>query len=827
MVKRSDFAQKLLDDLRVRKERMSAAQSSKSSKPITADAYSYSKQAYSGSREMKTHRTAGLKNGSTCHKSTGGNRSLSIGEASNEIVPFGTGRSSKQIGDLSLALAFALENGGKLRRKDSSGNSSVLDFLNQIGRRPVDMAKMERSSIDRNSSSATSRFPTLSHLHIKEISKGAQKLNQILSACSNGLNFDRYSIEIGRELLKGAMDLEESLRMLVNLQEASEYMISPQSKTRITLLDDDEDDDNIVKKDENKQLAKPMFSFDKPSKNSHYIQEAARTDLKQRLMALNYKSETMNFGHNEHILSSSNSTSQRRPASYSPNVKTFAAFSEHKNHSSPSKLKAENGRIPNVIAKLMGLEELPENDNSKYITMKKSSSKEKTEQTVAKKTADGSLTHERKTTDAGNLVSTIRKHKQIQTNQIQLAQDTTHILQAERNLASQHTSIEGTIHAGKSVQKDVEGIKPMRSSNNADMKIGKHQRNIDQSSQRIGSRKDIQEKEQPQDNPKLREQKGNRKGENKDLILKHQLQQLTYQRTNGSEAPITLQGQAESNLSILKTKRRDMHKLLSDNQPNSPNDLAFQQTQMLQNFELQGGKHHAGENGQQSVKEKIQVRRQIGSESRSLPKKHSHTSQATTDNGSSTESTGTVQSVGFPNKKHHGDLAQEKISSNFSVNVQDSMNKNSNQNSSPRNLNTEVIKEKNRTSIPPEMEEKSVHLPAVQKVKVTKVQQAVVPQKTDELVTRRSGNPHNLARPPKHQTSILQEAKQKRHNKFVQSKEEEQVRSSRTREAETCILKPKNQYQAHNNQTCRKDYKVKLNNLPTCAVLLQLMNVKA
>ncbi|KAF2324568.1 hypothetical protein GH714_015323 [Hevea brasiliensis] len=228
------------------------------------------------------------------------------------------------------------------------------------------------------------------------------------------------------------------------------------------------------------------------------------------------------------------------------------------------------------------------------------------------------------------------------------------------------------------------------------MKIGKHQRNIDQSSQRIGSRKDIQEKEQPQDNPKLREQKGNRKGENKDLILKHQLQQMTYQRTNGSEAPITLQGQAESNLSILKTKRRDMHKLLSDNQPNSPNDLAFQQTQMLQNFELQGGKHHAGENGQQSVKEKIQVRRQIGSESRSLPKKHSHTSQATTDNGSSTESTGTVQSVGFPNKKHHGDLAQEKISSNFSVNVQDSMNKNSNQNSSPRNLNTEsssVIKD--------------------------------------------------------------------------------------------------------------------------------------
>ncbi|KAF2299922.1 hypothetical protein GH714_005968 [Hevea brasiliensis] len=783
MAKRSDFAQKLLDDLRVRKERMSASQSSKSSKPITADAYSYSKQAYRGSREMKTHQTTALINGSTCHKSTGGNRSFSIGEASKQIVPFGRGRSSEQIGDLSMALAFALENGGKLRRMDSSGNSSVLGFLNQIGRRSVDMAKIERSSIDRHSS-ATSRFPTLSHLHIKEISKGAQKLNQILKACSNGVNFDRYSIEIVRELLKGAMDLEESLRMLVNLQEASEYMISPQSKTRITLLDDDEDDnDIIVKTDENKQLARPIFSFDKPSRNSHYIHEAARTDLKQRLMALTYKSETTNFGHDNHTLRTLNS--QRRSASHNPNVKNLMAFSEHKKHSSPSILKPENGRIPNVIAKLMGLEELPENDDSKYITKKESSSKGKTERIVAKKTAE--VTHERKTKDAGTLGSDIRKHKQMQPNQIQLTQDTTHSLHAERNLASQHASFEGTSHHGKLLQKDVEGIKPMRSSNKVNMKIGKHQSNIDQPSQRIGSRKDIQEKERKQDNPKLREQKGKEKGETK--VLKQQLQQMTHQTLNGSEAAIVLQGQAECNLTMLKTEMRDAHMLLSNNQAKSANNLAFQQQQMLQNFESLDIKHHAVDNEHQNIKQKIQVRRQIRSESRSLPKKYPHTSQAITNNGSSTESTGTMQSMGFPNRWHHGDLVQDKNSPNFNVTMQDSMDKNSNQNMSPRNLNSEVMKEKNITTIPPVMEEKPVHLTAVQKVKVTKVQKAMAPRKIDELPTRRSGNPHNLARPLKHQTSMLQEVKQKRHNRLGQSKEEERVRSNRSKEAEAGIKK--------------------------------------
>ncbi|EEF52563.1 conserved hypothetical protein [Ricinus communis] len=670
---------------------------------------------------------------------------------------------------------------------DSSGNSSILGFLNQIGRQSVGMGNTETGTIDRHGP-ATNHLPTLSHLHIKEISKGAQKLNQILRACSNGLNFDRYSIEIGKELLKGAMDLEESLRMLVNLQEASEYMISPQNKTRITLLDNDEDEDHgTVKTAENKQLARPMFSFDKPSRNSHYIQEVARSELKQRLMALTYKSDTADFVHDAYNLSTSNSACHRRSASYSPNMKNPVAFSEQKNPLGSSISKPEKGRIPNVIAKLMGLEELPENDDSKIITKKESNSREKLERTVTKKTAEGSAIHERKTKDTGNFGSPNRNYKQIQPDQV--TKDTMHGLQAEKNLENHQASFEETIHDKKAPQKDVEGTKPMRSSNKANMKIDKQQNNRNQSGRSIGNRKEIQEKERKQDDSKLREQKGKGKGERKEMKLKNQLQQMTLQKQNTLEPPITLKGQAEYNLTTLKTERRDAHMLPPCNEPKSLNSHALQQPQMHQNFESQ--KHYAGESEQHSDKQKIE--KQIQSESRSLPKttnesvnfpqKHPHTSQPRPSNESSTESIGAIQSTRVPSQRHHGNLIQDMSSPPSNENMQHYLHRNSSNNSSPRNLNSELVKEQQRAIISPDMEEEPTRIPSEQKVKVSKVQKPEAPRKIDELVARKSGNPHNSSKTMKHQTSILQEVKQRKQYRISRIKEEEPVRSSRSAEA--------------------------------------------
>lgn len=203
-----------------------------------------------------------------------------------------------------------------------------------------------------------SQFPSVSQVHINEVSKGIQKLNQILGACSNGLNFDRNSIEVGQELLKGAMDLEESLRMLVDLQEASDHMIKPQSKSRITLLDEDEDED--VKIVDQKQLDLPRFSFDKPSKNSYITKGTTKNDIKQRLMALTYPDQTPKL-HEKQPHSTNKPVSHKRSASCAPDFKNL----DQKNQSSGTKSGSEKGRISNVIAKLMGLDELPQKEENK------------------------------------------------------------------------------------------------------------------------------------------------------------------------------------------------------------------------------------------------------------------------------------------------------------------------------------------------------------------------------------------------------------------------------------------------------------------------------
>ncbi|XP_047335452.1 uncharacterized protein LOC124938976 [Impatiens glandulifera] len=227
---KSDFAQKLLNDLRLRKERLSSASSQLT--VTTSDAYGNPKQANQGSRQIKTLESVGDLNFKPTkqHK-----RSNMI------IVPFKGGQQNQntpKIGDFSMVLKFALENGIKLIGSNGTNN-------NQSHCRSVS--------------------------HINDISKGAHKLNEILRAYSNGVNIDRHSVEIGNQLLKGAIDLEESLRMLVNLQEASEYMSTPKRKNQIRLLDEEEDDDEVDNNElanKQKQLVLPRFSFDKPRKNN-------------------------------------------------------------------------------------------------------------------------------------------------------------------------------------------------------------------------------------------------------------------------------------------------------------------------------------------------------------------------------------------------------------------------------------------------------------------------------------------------------------------------------------------------------------------------------
>ncbi|KAL4310359.1 hypothetical protein GQ457_01G026110 [Hibiscus cannabinus] len=527
MAKTSDFALKLLDDLRLRKERMAASRSSKATNPMVADASAYSKTAYRSSREPKTVINTGSKAGSTRNSPSGGRKSVTAAPVSNQIVPFGRDQKSKKFGDPSSAVAFTVEKGGKLGRTEFSVNSSMFNFLHNIGRKQMDNGKTGRTN---------AKLHTISHLDIDAISRGVQKLNQILIACSNGLNFDRYSIEIGRELLKGAMDLDKSLRMLANLQEPSEYSTTKPRGSRITLLEEDDDDDD------EKQLDISSFSLGRPLRNYNDIQDVARTDLMLRLKDLTYSSKvTTNSKHGKKVPAASNSHSHKQSLGYGPEIKTLTTFSEQ-THSSSLQRKQEKLGFPNVIAKLMGLDELPRNVDSKVNT--KESGK-----------------------------------------------------QPGKVMTNTYGSTRVAAHDKVPRQKDLEYIKPMMSSRKVTIKTDKQQSDIVRLNHNYASRKEIQEKERKHDNVKHREQKIAERSEIKELVFEDEMQQMIPYVHKRSEAAVTLQEKAkygENNFhgfeqvsvlqkSDLEKRRRQseerkeqstkqkLHRKQKQNEPNSSN----------------------------------------------------------------------------------------------------------------------------------------------------------------------------------------------------------------------------------------------------------------
>ncbi|KAL6504408.1 hypothetical protein OROGR_026331 [Orobanche gracilis] len=331
MVTKSDFAQKLLHDLRVRKERMAAAQnSSRQSTQTSRVEHGNSGHTSRGSRQINALESAGPRAGNTSRASNNGNNKLiNTKESSNQIVLYGNGQSSRQqTRNLSMAIAFAFGNNGNLNKITTSTTNPLVSFFNRFGRKSRDTHKMDITRFDNNRDEPTGQFPRVSSIHITEVSKGVQKLNQILRACSDGFSFESNSVEVGKELLKGAVDLEESLRMLVRLQEASQYSnTTRKKKSRLELLEEDEDDqEDDAKTAKQWKLDRPKFSFDKPSRNSRVVQDAT----KQEDLCLSTQVKQNN---------------------------------NNNNNSSSSESMQGKRRISNVVAKLMGLEEIHQNED--------------------------------------------------------------------------------------------------------------------------------------------------------------------------------------------------------------------------------------------------------------------------------------------------------------------------------------------------------------------------------------------------------------------------------------------------------------------------------
>ncbi|CAK9164985.1 unnamed protein product [Ilex paraguariensis] len=789
MATKSDFAQKLLHDLRRRKERMAASQSSSSSNTMSRDAHGNPGQTYRGSQKIKAPESVGSKTVTSQRRQNGGNRVLTLEESSQQIVPYGRGRNSEQLGDLSMALTFALQNGGKLSKLDSSGNDSMLGFLRHIGRKSLDIVKIQRRSSFDKHRPPTIQFPTISHLHIKDISRGVQNLNQILRACSNGLNFDGYSIEIGKELLKGAMDLEESLRVLANLQEASEYMISPQRKSRIRLLEEDEEDeDNTGKIVEQKQLDLPRFSFDKPSRNSHGNKEVVRTDRKQRLLALTYATEAATQPKKQ-APTTSNLMPHRRSTSCGPDFKSLSPFQETRNHSSSFHSTQEKGRTANVIAKLMGLEEPPEKVDSQ-IKEKDSSLQQKG--MVMQKTEHARTKNVTpKIKNVENQAPHTIKEKLIQANKIPPNRVTTFTQRPEKIQETTNAYTDMMLPNGKPQRRDLEkayGIDAVSGSTKTATSINIKQSSIIQLNHLPGSHWNIQENERGHNNPMQKEQKSTEKGQTREPVLKDERQQRAAQKHRSPDIPDILQENAENNEIAIQVEKQNANRLLPSNQQKPRDNYGLHQLHMLQNIEHQQEKHHV-EKRKQTAKEKMQPRKLKGSQaepkvslkptygSRSLQKKQAVTCQTTPSKISSMQPTGANSAKELPNSKHNEDLARDESSTNSIANPKKSKNGKSDQKATLSG------------GVPSPIQENPVHVPATwKKVDYMQVQRSETPKKIAGVMTRQNGTLRNTAKPLKRQISILQEMKQTRHDKTSSSRGEEKFSANWSKEAEVGII---------------------------------------
>lgn len=240
---------------------------------------------------------------------------------SKQLVPFSQGHNAKQMGDVSAAIDFVFQNGHKLMM-DSSMSISMHSFLRQI---------THGSVIDFQNSERKSNIK-ISTFHINEVSKGAQKLAKILAASSEGHNTENYSIEIGKELFRGAKDLVESLRMLVSLQEAANNK-NTQQKSKIRLLEgnEEDDDDKQATLEKQKQIDQPRFSFDKISHSNKKREES--TSVRQRSVALAYLTNGQP-SNSDSNLSMVSIASQRQSYSHSGESSGKTAASEKGNETS-------------------------------------------------------------------------------------------------------------------------------------------------------------------------------------------------------------------------------------------------------------------------------------------------------------------------------------------------------------------------------------------------------------------------------------------------------------------------------------------------------------
>ncbi|KAJ8562490.1 hypothetical protein K7X08_011781 [Anisodus acutangulus] len=220
-----------------------------------------------------------------------------------------------------------------------------------------------------------------SSFQLMEVSREAQKLNQVIGSWSKGMTFERH---IAKDLLKGALDLQESLAMLGKMQVASQHMAKLKKKQKDNLVNDG----TAIERTKSERISdhrfnrlefqKPRFSVDEASRDcfddlrevirdsfarQNLLPPSCASDFDTRKMELSPDLPFTSFtsssdssfekacvGRRKMIVSSDvPSTSSRKSSMVQSQEVTSFDYS-------PPQEKPDG---PNLIARLMGLEGIP------------------------------------------------------------------------------------------------------------------------------------------------------------------------------------------------------------------------------------------------------------------------------------------------------------------------------------------------------------------------------------------------------------------------------------------------------------------------------------
>ncbi|CAJ1951757.1 unnamed protein product [Sphenostylis stenocarpa] len=191
-----------------------------------------------------------------------------------------------------------------------------------------------------------------SSLQLMEVSRGAQRLNNMIDSWSRGLRYDGSSEDIAKDLLKGALDLQESLLMLRKVQEASKHMASlkrRQNGKSESGRFDAMPIDGTTHCDHFGEQSYPMgFQRRWPSADgsSSSCTEELKKVIKESLVSQNLFTTTEGLDSASTFHSTNSSQSS-------------VAWNDKHSDSSFSPTTSRRESRSNLVAKLMGLEEIP------------------------------------------------------------------------------------------------------------------------------------------------------------------------------------------------------------------------------------------------------------------------------------------------------------------------------------------------------------------------------------------------------------------------------------------------------------------------------------